>query len=179
MTAWLSFLFTYKGVYCHHEGLTSHDISTHKPMSVDGYTHVGSCDTNPLMFKQTEDPVVLVYRGLSDVHTSLLKHFNKPAGVTAKEWVTVSETHLYEYQQELDCIGGNVLLVDFESLQEKGTLVEMWEHLLPGVAVPHGWIDRLMLYSIGTKNKSLDGAIMETISINNNKDIFKWPQQQQ
>lgn len=168
MTAWLSFLFTHKNVYCHHEGLTSHDISTHKPLSINDYDYVGSCDTNPLMFKHTEDPVVLVYRCLSDVHRSVLRHFSKPQWIGAEEWSLLVRKYLEGYEKEMDCIEGNLLVVDFESLQDKETIINMWEHLLPDVEVPHDWIERVMHYNVGTKNRSLDGAIMETVKITYN-----------
>ena len=186
-STWLSHLFTTDVTRCYHSLLSDYYSKAFHGLINTDQLYVGSCDENPVSFLMSEKPsgpIVVINRDIDDCTNSFSKAFDLPDDFPIRN-------SLITYQAALRVISKRpeAISVNFEDLEDNGTIFKIWRHLLPGVPC---YIERVMMFQdtiIVVKNRDLSMALdicAKNLHLTKGKyiealgsgEILKWQQQQ-
>ncbi len=129
-TAWMAAFMSTCRVLCRHEPLKALSSIKDMPsvMLSDNHTHVGASDSGaglflPWIMANMPMPVLVIERDLRDVQLSM-STIGFPIGDALEQLLC----ELRAYRNHPD-----VMWVAFDSLNEKRTMLKIWEHLVPGL----------------------------------------------
>lgn len=157
-TAWFSALFTGHEMYCFHEVLKYADEIEDIPSIINGRRefYVGASGSDfPFYFERVmsspKAPVVVVERNIYEVRKSLRELFGDD------DYELLLETN--EKLEEVKNLP-NVLVVDYNDLDNENQIKKIWEHCIPGIKFDRDkWIQLNTLRISIEKDKYLDFLI--------------------
>lgn len=139
--------------------------------------YVGSADTNPISFSKINKiagNMVIIHRNEKQVLNSVRKAFRRHEAFTAKEWEKYTSNMMNMYQTALEWFINNepnVLYKEFEELEDKYVLMDIFRHCIPIAQPDWDYIDYYNRMRITVKSPlGMRNGIMSTLKYEGERD---------